>query len=76
MLLADEHYNLVYKIFTKINRMDLIDLFRPLYFAMIYLKEGKDSQEFLKAGPELTENILEILDKIENTRKERKSSKS
>lgn len=65
LLLAQKYYNLVNKIFNDIKEFDFANIFRPVYFAYVYLKDGKNSIEYLKAGPELQETISEILKRVD-----------
>jgi GTPase SAR1 family protein len=68
LAMAKEYYNLVDKFFDT-DILPLKDILRPVYFTLLFLKEGKDSVEFLKGGPEIQKIILQILKRVEEYRK-------
>lgn len=64
ILLAHRHFNLLLKIFESISDFNLKGMFKPVYFALLLLKEGKNSSEYLKAGPELHEIVNKVIDDV------------
>ena len=68
LILVHQHYNFMHKTLNKMKDFNLVEVFRPIYFALVLLEEGKDSQEFLKAGPEIQETIEEIINEVNTVR--------
>ncbi len=69
LILAKTLYNLLYKIFEEITSPPLKEIFKPVYYACVYLTEGNNSLEFLRAGPEIQgpiQNILEVVKRLES----------
>ncbi|HEX8460432.1 MAG TPA: AAA family ATPase [Segetibacter sp.] len=64
LILAFDFYNLMEKIFVEVVTPNIRDVFKPLYFALYKLKDGEQSKEFLKAGPEIKETIDDIIKKV------------
>jgi len=68
IIMAQGHYNLVLKIFDSNESLNLKEIFKPIYYSLILLKEGENSPEFLKAGPELKEVINKIIEEVKEYR--------
>jgi len=64
-LLNKDQLNFVYNYFNNNLNLNLKDRFKPLWYATVYLLEGKHSDEFLKMGEELKETVNNLLEEIE-----------
>jgi len=64
-LLCEGQVNYIYNYFDKNEHLHLKDRFKPLWYAIVYLLEGRHSEEYLKMGDELKETVKSILDEIE-----------
>ena len=65
LLLSLKHYNLVEMIFnSKEPGIDLKEVLKPTYYAFLYLHNGPESVELLKAGSELREPVQMVLEKV------------
>jgi tetratricopeptide (TPR) repeat protein len=64
LFLAKQQTNLVDK---WLREYDLIERFKPLYFALMHLMKDKYPNEYLRMGEEYRETVEEILEQIEVT---------
>jgi hypothetical protein len=63
-------YNLIFKVFEEVKHLDLKNIFKPTYYAVLYLKFGKHSNEFLRMGSELKEPVYKIIEELKVLQKE------
>lgn len=68
-MLSNKQYNLLATIFSETKQIELKEIFKPVYYALIYLKTGPESTEYLKAGPELQESIKSVLYRVQSFKK-------
>ncbi len=61
MLMAKGQYNYLSKLFEE-NRFNLKDRYKPVYYALVYLKNDKD--EYMRIGEELKETVEDIVNRI------------
>ncbi len=66
-LLGKGQTHVVFNYFSD-EKTGLKDRFKPLWYATIYLKEGTQSNEFLKMGEEIQELVSGLLEEISNDR--------
>ncbi len=69
LLIAKKQYHLTLKIFNK-NSFNLKDRFKPIYYALMYFMENEYPNEYIKMGNELKETVEEIIDKINEFKKD------
>ena len=60
-LMKSKYYDVAYDL---ILNNDLIDVIKPVYFALMSFMKGRDSNEFLKMGEELKEVVNKIIEDI------------
>lgn len=65
-LISVGYYNIVYDL---LNKYQLIDKFKPIYFTLMHYMKDEFPDEYLKMGEELKEVVEEIIDDIENKKK-------
>jgi TPR repeat protein len=68
LLLAKKQYHLAYNLFHK--HPELMDQYKPIYYALMKFLQDKYPREYLKMGSELEETVEEILVKVEEKRKD------
>lgn len=64
MFLAKKQYHFVYNLFKE-NKFDIIDKYKPVYYAVVKLLGADYDDEFKKMPPELGETVNDLLEKIE-----------
>jgi len=69
LLLAKEQYNICLSLFKDISNLDFKMLLKPIYFVLMEFFKEEYPQEYLKAGDELKETIIEIKDAIKQLKK-------
>ena len=63
LLMAKKQYHLTLKIFRE-NPHNLIDRFKPVYYALMHFLTDEFPNEYRRMGGELEETVKEIIDKI------------
>ncbi|MGB8194421.1 MAG: AAA family ATPase [Chitinophagaceae bacterium] len=63
-LLAAKQYNIVSKLFLH-THMNLKERLKPTYYALIYLRDGNESQELLLVGREIEDSVSKVLHEIQ-----------
>jgi len=66
-MMAKDQYNSVLKIFNE-NKFDILDRFKPVYYALMHFMKDKFPNEYLKMGSELKETVEEIIKEVEKYR--------
>ncbi len=69
LLIAKEQYNLAISLFENDNGLELKQVVKPVYYALMNYMKKEFPREYLKAGEELKETIGEIIDVIENIKR-------
>lgn len=70
LLIAKGQYNAAYSLFKDDSLIDLKQIERPVYYALMNYMKDEYPLEYLKAGDELKEMIIEIIGDIEKYKKE------
>ena len=70
LLIAKGQYNAAYSLFKDDSLIDLKQIERPVYYALMNYMKNEYPLEYLKAGDELKEMIIEIIGDIEKYKKE------
>jgi TPR repeat protein/GTPase SAR1 family protein len=64
LLLAKGQYNAAIVLFSDTSVVDLKQVVKPVYFALMYFMQNEYPKEYLKAGDELKETIAEIIEQV------------
>ncbi len=64
LLLAKRQYHYVLNLFKE-NKFDIVDRFKPIYYALMSLMQNEFPDEIVRMGSELEETVQEILEQIE-----------
>ncbi len=68
-LMAFGKYDYVYELFEK-NQHDVKDVYRPLYYALMFYMQDVYPDEFRRMGEELHQTVEEIVDKIQKLKED------
>jgi len=72
LLLAKEQYAFLYEYFTnpKAEALNIKDQLKPIWYALMYYLQDQYPNEYLRMGDELEETVKEIIEKVEQMRKD------
>lgn len=70
LLIAKGHYNITLSLFENNNGLELKQIAKPVYYALMNYMKKEFPKEYLKAGEELKETIDEIIVVIEKYKKD------
>jgi TPR repeat protein len=63
LLIAKKQYQYIYDLF-RANQYDIIDVYKPIYYALTYLMQTSIPDEYKRMGGELKQTVDEIIDQI------------
>lgn len=69
LLLAKKQYHFVLNLF-KVNKFEILDRYKPIYYALMSLMQSELPDEIKRMGSELEETVQEILREIERLSKD------
>ena len=68
LLIAKRHYDIAYSLFQHEEGIDLKQILKPVYYALMNFMKDVFPKEYLKAGTEMKDTVNEIIKNIETYR--------
>lgn len=66
LLMAKKEYNAAFSLFQDESPIDLQQILKPVYYALMNFLKDKYPKEYLKAGAELKDTIQEVIEMVEH----------
>lgn len=63
LLIAKKQYNSALKLFKE-SKFNLLDKYKPIYYALMYFMQDDNPNEYKKMGEELKETVAEVVEEI------------
>ena len=69
LLIAKKQYQYTFELFER-NEHNIKDKYKPIYYSLMYFMQSSHPDEFKRMGNELSQTVEEIIDQINQMRKD------